>query len=249
MAGILDVSHFETRPWDSAFFGASIAQITARRATAEGLSVAVEQARQESIDCLYFLADADEAETVRAAEANGFALVDVRLTLDCAIDRAAKTVPSPVDGTIRPARSEDLPRLMALARLSHRQTRFHADPRFDPARSDELYAQWIERSVGGDLADAVWVVDVDQTPRGYITASRGAAVTSIGLIAVDPEYRGRGYGDRLLRTMIHWSASQGADLVSVVTQGRSAPAVRFYERAGFTASTVEFWYHRWLRYA
>ena len=247
MAGILDVSHFETRPWDSAFFGASIAQITAHRAAADELSLAIEQARKESIDCLYFLADADDVETVRAAEASGFALVDLRLTLDCAIDRAGKNVQPSIDGTIRPARSDDLPRLMALARLSHRNARFHADRRFDPARSDELYAQWIERSVGGDLADAVWVVDVDGAPRGYITASRGAAVTSIGLIAVEPEYRGRGYGDRLLRTMIHWSASQGAGRVSVVTQGRSAPAVRFYERAGFTASTVEFWYHLWLR--
>jgi len=246
MAGVLDVTLFEKRAWDSAFFGASIAQITERRATAEELTEAVRQAREEKVDCLYFLADAGDPDTVRAAEANRFALVDVRLTLDCAIDRAGADVP-PGDGMIRRARPADLPQLMELARISHRDTRFHADTRFDPARSGELYARWIERSVGGELADAVWVVDSDEAPRGYITASRGKAATSIGLIAVEPDYRGRGYGDRLVRTMLHWSASQGVDRVSVVTQGRSAPAVRFYERAGFTATTVEFWYHRWLR--
>jgi dTDP-4-amino-4,6-dideoxy-D-galactose acyltransferase len=246
MAGVLDVSPFETRPWDSAFFGARIAQIAARRATPEALALAVERARQEAIDCLYFLADADDADTVRAAEAHRFALVDVRLTLDCAIDRGNTGVP-PADRMIRPARPVDLPPLMDVARVSHRHTRFHADTRFDPARSDELYAQWIERSVAGELADAVWVVDIDEVPRGYITASRGATAASIGLVAVAPEYRGRGYGDRLLRTVMHWTSSEGLDRLSVVTQGRSAPAVRFYERAGFTASTVEFWYHRWLR--
>ena len=246
MAGVLDVSPFETRPWDSAFFGARIAQITARRATADALALAVERARQEAIDCLYFLADADDAETVRAAEANRFALVDVRLTLGCTIDRGSPG-DSYGDGTIRAARPVDLPQLMDVARVSHRYTRFHADTRFDPDRSDELYAHWIERSVAGELADAVWVVDIDGAPRGYITASRGVTAASIGLVAVAPEYRGRGYGDRLLRTMMHWAATEGLDRASVVTQGRSAPAVRFYERAGFTASTVEFWYHRWLR--
>jgi dTDP-4-amino-4,6-dideoxy-D-galactose acyltransferase len=239
------VSPFETRAWDSAFFGARIAQITERRATAEELALAVERARKEAIDCLYFLADADDAATVRAAEANRFSLVDVRLTLDCLVERG--TGVSSGDGTIRPARPDDLPHLMDVARVSHRYTRFHADTRFDPARSDELYAQWIERSVAGELADAVWVVDIDEAPRGYITASRGVTAASIGLIAVAPEYRGRGYGDQLLRTMMHWSATEGLGRVSVVTQGRTAPAVRFYERAGFTASTVEFWYHRWLR--
>ena len=242
------MSRFEPRPWDSTFFGVSIAQIVARRASSEELSLAIEQARLEEIDCLYFLADANDAETVRAAEANRFALVDVRLTLDCAIARAGNGAASTGDAMIRPARPEDLPRLTAIARISHRYTRFHVDTRFDPARSDELYAEWIARSVEGKLADAVWVVQSDEAPRGYITASRGGTATSIGLIAVEPEYRGRGYGDRLLRAMMHWSASQGVDRVSVVTQGRSAPAVRFYERAGFTASTVEFWYHCWLRY-
>ena len=245
MAGVLDVSPFETRPWDSAFFGARIAQITARRTTAEALALAVDRARHEAIDCLYFLADADDVTTVRAAEASGFALVDVRHTLDCAIDRGSTD--SPADAMIRLARPVDLPQLMDVARVSHRATRFHADKRFDPGRSDELYARWIERSIAGELADAVWVVDIDEAPRGYITASRGLTAASIGLIAVAPEYRGRGYGDRLLRTMLQWSAHEGLGRVTVVTQGRSAPSVRFYERAGFTSSTVEFWYHLWLR--
>jgi GNAT superfamily N-acetyltransferase len=247
MAGVLDVSGWTARAWDSEFFGASIGQITARHSTADALALAVDDARQAAIECLYFLVDAEDPATVRAAEAGGFALVDVRLTLECAIDGPDREPPQDGDGAIRPARHEDLQQLMALARVSHRNTRFHADTRFDPVRSDELYAVWIDRSVRGELADAVWVVDVDGSPRGYITASRGASAASIGLVAVDAECRGRGYGDRLLHAVLNWSRAQGFDRVSVVTQGRSARTVRFYERAGFTASTVEFWYHRWLR--
>jgi dTDP-4-amino-4,6-dideoxy-D-galactose acyltransferase len=246
MAGVLDVSGWTARPWDSAFFGMSIGQITARRSTADALALAVDDARQAAIQCLYFLADAEDLATVRAAEASRFALVDVRLTLDCAIENRDEGGPQTGDVTIRPARTDDLQSLMALARVSHRNTRFHADARFDPARSDELYAVWIDRSVRGELADAVWVLDVEGSPRGYITAVRGETGASIGLVAVDSAYRGRGYGDRLIHTVLNWSRAQGVDRVSVVTQGRSARTVRFYERAGFTVSAVELWYHKWL---
>jgi GNAT superfamily N-acetyltransferase len=244
MAHVLDMTGWERRPWDSAFFGAAIAQIAAGRTTAGELAAAVAQANDASIECLCFLADADDQESVRAAEVNGFSLMDVRLTLECAVDATSSALPR--DRAIRPVTPGDLPPLVALARTSHRNTRFHRDTRFDPARSDDLYAVWVERSVKGELADAMWVVDVDEAPRGYITASRGPAGASIGLVAVDEAYRGRGYGDQLLRTVLHWAAAQGIPRVSVVTQGRSAPAVRFYERAGFATSLIQLWYHRWL---
>jgi GNAT superfamily N-acetyltransferase len=246
MAGVVDVTGWAPREWDSEFFGVSIAQVSGRRATQDALARTVNDARKASVDCLYFLVDADDLATIRAAEANAFALMDVRLTLECAIEGRVNDSGSD-DEMIRPARAGDLPRLTAIARLSHRNTRFHVDPHFDSIRSDDLYAVWIERSVKGELADAVWVADVDNLPRGYLTATRGVNAASIGLVAVDAEYRGRGYGERLLRAVQRWSRAEGASRLTVVTQGRSAAAVRFYERAGFSTSAVEFWYHRWLR--
>jgi dTDP-4-amino-4,6-dideoxy-D-galactose acyltransferase len=244
--------------WDSSFFGVAIARITPDRQTAADLAVAVRTAEQSSIDCLYLLAESDDAETVGAAEANGFRLVDVRLTLECVMGAdgrgasrerdalAGGTASSPdAARVVRPARLEDLPQLTSLARASHRNTRFYQDTRFDPARSDELYARWIERSVRGELADAVWVVDVDDAPRGYLTIGARDDAATIGLVAVDAACRGRGYGEELLRTALRWTADRGMPRVSVVTQGRSAGAVRFYERAGFTASRIQLWYHRW----
>jgi dTDP-4-amino-4,6-dideoxy-D-galactose acyltransferase len=257
MAGVLDVSRlgppgfgartgWTPRAWDSAFFGVSIAQITANRSTPEDLARAVRDAQDASIDCLYFLADAEDPESARAAEANGFSLVDIRLTLECSVGAAGHTAPPHEgDASIRTARLDDLPALMALARESHRNTRFYQDTRFDSARSDELYAVWIERSISGEWAEVVWVVDVDAAPRGYLTVSGGTDAATIGLVAVDPAYRGRGYGDRLLHAAVRWASDRGLPRVSVVTQGRSPAAVRFYQRAGFTISLAQFWYHRW----
>ena len=234
----------ERRAWDSDFFGVSIAQIDRTRLDAAGLSAAVRCARDASIACLYFLADADHDESIRAAEANRFALIDVRITLE-------RLVPADIGvnvdrARIREALPGDVPALQSIARVSHRNTRFHRDPRFAPERSDELYAVWIARSVAGELADAVWVADVDGAPRGYLTASRRPDGAAIGLVAVDADMRGRGCGEHLVRAALGWTAGAGLGRISVVTQGHNADAVRFYERAGFATSRVQLWYHRWL---
>lgn len=254
MARVLEVAGCRLREWDSAFFGFRIAQVDTRRPASGAVTRIVRDADDAAIECLYWLVDAADATAIRAAEQNGFAMVDIRLTLACDRARARERV---AGAPVRPALPGDVPALMALARASHRNTRFYRDPRFDTARCDELYATWIERSVAGELADAVWVVDVDSAARGYLTVKAapgdvgpdGAAAASatIGLVAVDPAYRGRRYGDALVRTACAWTAQQGLALTRVVTQGNNADAIRFYERAGFVASRVELWYHRWRR--
>lgn len=248
MADLLDVTGWAPRPWDSAFFGVNIAQITGDRSTPAEMTDAVRTAQDASVDCLYYLVDAADQESVRVAEQHRFSLVDIRLTLECAggtpLHDAAAAAGSV---TIRRAHAGDLPLLTALARANHRNTRFHQDARFDRGRSDELYAVWIERSVNGELADAVWVVDVDDAARGYLTVKASGDTATIGLVAVDPALRGRGHGVRLLQTALRWAADRGLRRTVVATQGRSAASIRFYQRAGFTPTRVELWYHRWLR--
>lgn len=276
MAGVLDVSAagWSLRDWDSGFFGVRIGQVESS-CTPSRVAAAVRDAETAGVDCLYFLVDAADPEMVRAAEANGFALVDVRLTLRRDLDGAAfrsgaaggppvaerrggsSGPPASTDADadsgelsgggirIRAAIAADVSYLQDLARVSHRNTRFHRDLRFDSARSDELYAVWIARSVAGELAEAVWVVEADGRPRGYLTLRTDGSSAVIGLVAVDTAFRGRRLGDALVRTAIAWAERSRLSRVSVVTQGSSAAAVRFYERAGFVADRVELWYHRW----
>ncbi len=277
MVDVLDVARWTRRPWDSEFFGISIGQVGPGTVAPRDLAAVVEQARVDAVECLYLLVDAGEPGSIAAAERAGFSLTDVRLTLgrdlrargESATPTAARTAARSPAGTaagtvagtagtparIRPARTDDILPLKALARVSHRNTRFHRDTRFDPARSDEMYAVWIERSITGELANAVWVVDVDDAPRGYMTiaagesgaAGVGEGMAVIGLVAVADAYRGRGYGERLMDAALEWSAARGIARASVVTQGTNPASVRFYERAGFTVSRVELWFHCWTR--
>lgn len=51
-----------------------------------------------------------------------------------------------------------------------------------------------------------------------------------------PEYRGRGLGNRLITQLIEWARNNGYETMrlDVADEVRSAPAVRLYERLGFT---------------
>jgi dTDP-4-amino-4,6-dideoxy-D-galactose acyltransferase len=229
--------------WDSSWFGIRIGRVHGRHLTDERAGAAIEWAAQQDVVCLYFLADAADERTVQTAERHGFSLTDVRMELVAALDPA---LDGPLPASIRAAHEGDLATLTDIARASHHNTRFYVDGRFDRARCDELYARWIERSVAGELADVVWVTEAGGKACGYLTArASSSAEARIGLVAVDSARRGCGHGAALVRAATQSYAAQGMSRLAVVTQGRNASAISFYERAGFTVRSVEFWYHLW----
>jgi len=230
---------FQELPWDSEHFGIKIGRVT--QPSADIIERAVKRAAVMGIDCLYLLADSNDAETLRSAAAAGFRMVDIRVTLSGNVPGASD------EGSIRVAAAEDVPRLSRLAMQSHRDSRFYADGRFSTVRCDALFAAWIERScTDRSFADQVFVADVDGEPVGYVTcALKKEGLGEIGLIAVDQSHRSRGFGGALLRRAFGWFLAQGAFRVQVVTQGSNVKALRMYERAGFRVDTVQVWFHWW----
>jgi hypothetical protein len=157
----------EELPWDSAFFGLSIARAIPSRLDAPTRDAMFDWCRSHGTDCLYFLGAPDDTTTIRHLDAGSFQLVGVRVTLA----RPAEAGRGDVRGHVRRAVAGDIPDLRDIASSAHRDTRFHADSRFGAARSDELYATWIENSVRG-YADRVLVAERDRAPAGYLTSRR-----------------------------------------------------------------------------
>lgn len=225
--------------WDSEFFGLRIARLEAEHLTAELAPAILAWCKAESIDCLYFLAGASDSGSVRLAERLGFALVDIRVTLE-SLARTAEA-----DPRVRSARPDDLPRLQAIARVSHRDSRFYHDPMFDRTRCDALYDTWIQRSCAG-WADVVLVAEDSGKPAGYVSCHLDSGEGRIGLVAVTVEFQGKGLGRALVHAALDWFARHNARHVTVVTQGRNIPATRLYESCGFRALSTQLWFHRWF---
>jgi dTDP-4-amino-4,6-dideoxy-D-galactose acyltransferase len=217
----------ERLDWDSAFFGMGVGRLHAAALTPEVALESQQWCRENQASCLYYLGP--EAEKPPAQ----FRLVDERVTL--AWDVHPLTDPTPA---VRPFLDADLPVLEEIARQSHRDSRFYADPAFDRASCDELYATWIRRSCQG-WADSVLVALCEELPSGYITCGNHA----IGLVAVAGHAQGRGLGRQLVRAAQTYFQSRDVASVTVVTQGRNRAARALYERCGFRVADAQHWYH------
>ena len=227
--------------WDSSFFGKRIARANVSRLDEVSVPALLSWCASHQIDCLYFLATSADAQTVQLAEANGFQLVDIRLTLE----RRTTAGTGQTLEHIRPFFRSDIPALKAIARVSHHDSRFYYDPHFPVTLCDRLYETWIENSCNGYAAQ-VLVAEDNGDPVGYITCDLSSSHGEIGLLSVSASAQGKGYGSQLIQASLVWFANRGAGLVTVVTQGRNVGAQRAYQKNGFLTRSVDLWYHRWF---
>ncbi len=225
-------------PWDTEFWGVRIARVGGDTMTAARAAELDAWAAANEVACLCLLAG-EQASTAHAAEDAGFRLMDVRVGL------ARAAAPVADDPRVRAFAPGDLTALRAIARTSHGATRFYSDPRFPDERCHDLYDVWITRSAAEGWADAVFVAEQAGRPAGYLSVHAGEGRASIGLVAVAAEARGSGLGAALVERAVGWAAAQELGEIGVVTQGRSAAALRVYERAGFAVETLGFWFHKW----
>lgn len=239
-------THCQHLDWDSGFFGRRIARLTLSQVDQESIEHAMHWCHRHAIDCLYFLANADNAETVRLAEENKFRLVDIRVTLEKQLGNVQPIENRESQHMIRPHTLDDLPALRALAKVSHRDSRFYYDSNFSEPLCDALYETWIEKSCQG-YAEVVFVANWQDQIAGYISCHRLDDVQGqIGLVGVAAPLQGKGLGKLLVNQVVNWFAEREIRRVTVVTQGRNVKAQRLYYRCGFMPYSVQLWYHRWF---
>ena len=234
-AVIEEAARGELLDWDSTFFGIKIARL-------HSLEGALLWCAENAVVCAYFLADADDSDAIALAEAQGFHLRDVRMTLKRTCLPAGEIVPYPL---VRGFRESDMPAMVSIARRSHQESRFYQDSHFSRVRCDELYETWIRRSCLG-WANAVFVAEIGQEPIGYLTCHLSAEGRgSIGLFAVDEAWRGKGAGRQLVDASLDYFRQSRASSIEVITQGRNIRSQRLYQRCGFLPTSLQFWYHLW----
>ena len=228
--------------WDTAFWGVRVARVEGAVMTDERRHAVDEWCREHGIACAYFLAAPDDRETTLVAERGGFFYTDVRVGLRLKIDARPPAVPS---SRLRDATHEDLDDIRAIARVSHRITRFYNDPNFSDERCADLYADWITADLNGQ-ADAVLVAEVDGRVAGYLSVLIGEdGVGGLGLLGVASACRGIGLGTELVAESLERLAAGGAGEASIATQGQNIAALRLFGRAGFAIESMQIWFHKW----
>lgn len=235
--------------WDSNFFGMKIATLYPRRVRESIIRFALEKCAEEKIDCLYYLCDCHDPESIRLVEKYQFHFVDIRLEFFIHLDQTnplANLAPLPgVD--IRLATEKDIPELCHIAEDSYIHSRYFFDRHFPTNLCRRFYADWIAKSARGQFEKVVWVAEAEGKIAGYISCTpedlnRGR----IGLVGIAPLHRGKGLGRCLIKTAFDWFLEKDLPTVGVVTQGRNIAAQRLYQSCGFRTENTELWYHKWF---
>jgi ribosomal protein S18 acetylase RimI-like enzyme len=233
----------EELPWDTQFFGLRVARVRGHTLTPARAAAIEAWSRRTGTSRLYFLAAADDPATLRAAEAAGFHLAEIRMTFERELGDIVPLAPSHV----RPYTPADLPALRELARKSYTDSRFYQDPRIPRDKADELFDLWTQR-LARESPAGLLVAETAGRVAGYVACDASPADERTGrivLIAVEEAARGQGLGRELVESAIAWAAARGLARMEVVTQGRNVPAQRLYQRCGFVTRSVQLQYHKW----
>ncbi len=225
--------------WDSDFFNLKTGRTSLYKATASDVSELIEEKQKERYDVVYLFVQHIDADAKQLIFNSGGILADNKTTYHKHIDSNDDIEVSPTIKIYNEALTNEL---LKLAIDSGHKSRFASDPRlisFFP----ELYKQWIEKSLTGQLADVVMVYWHNQQITGFVTAKINNKHGQIGLIAVDAQARGRGIGKQLLQAIHQWYFQQQVESCTVVTQLQNNEACRLYEKTGYTLQSVQEIYH------
>lgn len=232
--------------WDSEFFGLPIARIETTPPTRDVIENLFSDLHDSGIACGYLYSEMPLAFDLNQLAGGECRFVEEKLTLVAA---ATLTKPPrwPVEHFMaKHVRPEKHTQLEDLAIASALHSRFFIDDRFPPERVRQMLQLWMRRSVNGELADRVLVLCTQSSLAGMVTLAKKGNRGVIGLLAVDAGHRGQGYGESLVREALEWTRNLGCLECQVSTQAANGPAVRLYQKQGFSVERREFLYHLWV---
>jgi GNAT superfamily N-acetyltransferase len=234
----------EHAPLEEARFG-----VTAARATvsaSEGVPAILEWFRRERCALMIIRCDTRDHQAIHAIEAGGGRLCDTLLYYQAALDR--ETLPGAA-GIVRQGSPADAGEVEAIARAAFRGYlgHYHTDPRLDPSKADEAYADWARRScVVRGLADLVLVAERDGKVAGFLTLRRNSTEEAeIVLNAVHPDAQRGGLYRALVENALAWARKQGARQVVASTQLHNVGPQKTWVRLGFAPTRSLHTFHLW----
>ena len=235
--------------WDTNFFGFTVAKIIPTKLDEEQISRCISVMKNDKVRLAYWAADPNDAPSKAAAQANGGFLADRKVTYAMSADRivSQSNAPNLADVVVEEyGERVSTPELDRLALQAGVNSRFKIDCRIPAGKFEALYRIWMQRSVGREIADMVYVVRHGGAIVGMVTVGEKNGRADIGLIAVDASMRGKNIGKALVLAAQKWGVDRGFSAAQVVTQGDNVAACRFYEQCGYQVDQVENIYHFWI---
>jgi GNAT superfamily N-acetyltransferase len=217
--------------------------------TLESLPAVIEFCRENEVVFLIARCPTTGLQAVQAMERQGFLLMDTLMTYT----KDLRKCPIPADEgdvPIRPLRpgEEEAVELVAREALRGYFGHYHADPRLDPAKCDEVYVDWAVRSCRSrEVADEVLVAEWEGQVVGFGTMRRNSDEETEGVLyGVSPEHQRRGIYQSLALQGMEWALAQGAVRAVASTQVVNIGVQKVWSRLGLEPSHSHHTLHKWF---
>jgi dTDP-4-amino-4,6-dideoxy-D-galactose acyltransferase len=233
---------FQLLDWDSSLLGKKVAKIKSNITSCDQLKQIVSMLRNKEVKLAYYESQIRLPYEVEQ-EYNG-KIVDIKTTY---FTKYKHNNDITLCNNIRPYESSiPISNMIRLAIQSGKYSRFNVDPNFPKNKFIAIYSIWIKKSIYKELAKEVLVYLEDNSVVGMITLGEKNNRGDIGLIAVDKNYRGKGYGKSLVRAAQIWFINNGYQTGQVITQGNNISACKLYSSCGYSVEKKTYFYHFWL---
>lgn len=228
--------------WDSEFFKKKIGYINYEKNL--DIQEVINEAKESEYNLLYVFSKEDIPERLLFVHDVIGKKVDrkVEYSIDLSSDFDFKC------SIVEDYKSTELvPELEELAYQSGQFSRFKLDRSFDSQDFYRLYYTWIKRSVSKEIADNIFITRNDMgVIKSMVTVKFNILTSHIGLISVDSDSQGKGFGKAIINKCIMSAKEFGSKKLNVATQFENKNARVFYEKCGFSVENETNVYHFWL---
>jgi dTDP-4-amino-4,6-dideoxy-D-galactose acyltransferase len=225
--------------WDSNFWRKRIFSLHMN--SFDSFEEAQKIANESDADLVYIFTDKNAYAIPQLESEKAITLLDNKLTFSMELNLMDLSYNQEVnDETSFP----DI-NFLKLARSAGKHSRFYLDNNLSQ-QFDHLYDMWLVNSLNKSLADKTFVIkNEDQQVVSFLTSKIKNERGSIGLIATNEKYMGRGYGSKLITHLHKWYLENNIKFSDVITQKSNVQACAFYSKLGFSVIKEELVYHWW----
>jgi ribosomal protein S18 acetylase RimI-like enzyme len=182
----------------------------------------------------------DDVGRVRRLTEQGFAVVDVNVTL---ARRSGPVGPGAGAVAVEPARSEHHAALVQIAGSCFAYSRFHLDPDIPDELANHVKREWLRSYVDGRRGVELLAAHENGAPVGFLAVLERDGARVIDLVGVARSAQRRGIGSALVAEFVARHGAPGRDLV-VGTQVANVPSLRLYAAHDFAVSSSAYVLHR-----
>lgn len=230
--------------WDSQFFGLKIGKIVCNNENyTDELNQLVNLAKRANYSLLYVFSLEHILLNEKELFRNNALLVDRKIVYQLNINKKMIRIDDCIFDYNKKKLSKDL---LNLAYISGQYSRFLLDKKLPENAFENLYKAWIEKSLSKEIADKVFVAQINHKVIGFVTLKTKNEEGQIGLIAVSEQAQRQKIGSKLIDACILYLQEKSMYKLTVQTQLANTRACGFYENYGFKKELITNIYHFWI---